>query len=54
MFIDTVTEPTLQELLDEPIIRLVMTADHVRADELRQLFDDLKPRIRWQEEALAA
>jgi len=54
MPVDTVTEPTLQELLDEPIVRLVMAADHVRPDELRHLIDDLKPRVLWHEESLAA
>jgi hypothetical protein len=31
-------EPVLEELLRDPIIRLVMASDGVHADEIRRLF----------------
>jgi hypothetical protein len=49
-----VAEPTLDELLEEPIIRLVMAADGVSADDLRDLVDAIKLRVNSQEQALAA
>ena len=49
-----VAEPTLDELLEESIIRLVMAADGVSADDLRDLVDAIKLRVNSQEQALAA
>jgi|tagenome__1003787_1003787.scaffolds.fasta_scaffold18587018_2 hypothetical protein len=47
-------EPTLEELLEEPIIRLVMAVDGVRADDVRDLITELKLKLHGEEEALAA
>jgi hypothetical protein len=33
------TEATLDELLDDPLVRLVMTRDRVRPEELRLLIE---------------
>jgi hypothetical protein len=47
-------EPTLEELLAEPIVRLVMAVDGVRADEVRDMITELKLKLYGDEEALAA
>ena len=47
-------EPTLEELLEEPIIRLVMAVDGVRADDVRDLITELKLKLHGEKEALAA
>lgn len=48
---DVSGEPTLDDLLVEPIIRLVMARDHVHADEIRTMADVAKSRgnqsTRW-------
>jgi hypothetical protein len=36
---------TLDELLDDPIIQLVMASDHVEAGEVRELFDRARYRM---------
>jgi hypothetical protein len=36
---------TLNELLDDPIIQLVMASDHVEAEEVRELFDRARYRM---------
>lgn len=36
---------TLNELLDDPIIQLVMASDNVEADEVRELFDRARYRM---------
>lgn len=36
---------TLDELLDDPIIKLVMASDKVEADEVRKLFDRARYRM---------
>jgi hypothetical protein len=47
-------EPTLEELLEEPIVRLVMTVDGVRANDVRDMINELKLKLYGEEEALAA
>jgi hypothetical protein len=47
-------EPTLEELLAEPIVRLVMAVDGVRADDVRDMITDLKVKLYGVEAALAA
>jgi hypothetical protein len=47
-------EPTLEELLEEPIVRLVMAVDGVRADDVRDMITKLKLKLHGEEEALAA
>ena len=47
-------EPTLEELLEEPIVRLVMAVDGVRADDVRDMITKLKVKLHGEEEALAA
>jgi len=42
-------QPTLRELLDDPMIRLVMASDGVDRTQLRNLFRDLKPVSRQME-----
>ena len=37
-------EPVLEELLRDPIIRLVMASDGVHADEIRRLFKEVRTR----------
>lgn len=37
-------DPTLDELLDEPIIRLLMASHGVTAAEIRRLMDDARKR----------
>ena len=39
------TEPTLPELLEDPVIRRLMTSDGVDPGELRALFADLSARL---------
>jgi Family of unknown function (DUF6455) len=34
----------IEELLDDPLIKLVMASDGVRREDLEQLFKDLRPR----------
>jgi len=36
-------EPTLEELLNEPIIRQVMKSDGVRPDDIRRLMEKAHP-----------
>lgn len=38
------TEQTLDELLDEPMIRLLMARDHVHPQEVRRLFELARDR----------
>jgi hypothetical protein len=38
-------EPSLEEILREPIVKLLMTADRVSLDELRVLYAILAKRI---------
>jgi len=47
-------EPTLEELLEEPIVRLVMAVDGVCADDVRNMITKLKRKLHGEEEALAA
>jgi hypothetical protein len=37
-------EPTLEELLNEPIIQAIMARDSVRADEIRRLMRQVHAR----------
>ena len=37
-------DPTLDELLDEPIVRMLMTSDSVSAGEIRRLMDEARRR----------
>lgn len=39
------TEPTLSELLEDPVIHLLMSSDGVDPVELRSLFADLHTRL---------
>ena len=39
------TEPTLSELLEDPVIRRLMTSDGVDLRELRTLLTDLRARL---------
>ena len=36
---------TLDELLDDPVIQLVMASDNVEADEVRELFERVNVRM---------
>jgi hypothetical protein len=45
-------EPTLEELLEEPIVRLVMAVDGVRADEVRDMITELKVKLYEQKAAV--
>ena len=36
---------TLDDLLEDPMIQLVMASDHVEADEVRELFDRVSVRM---------
>ena len=40
------SDPTLDELLDEPIVRMLMESDRVSARELRKLMDEAQRRRR--------
>jgi hypothetical protein len=51
---EELVEPTLEELLQEPIVRLVMAVDGVRADDVRDMITELKVKLYGEEEALAA
>lgn len=41
-------EPSLDELLDEPIVRLIMRRDGVEARELRALVEAMRRRMTTQ------
>ena len=45
------TEPTLSQLLEDPVIRLLMSSDSVDPGELRALFADLRARLTRDETA---
>jgi len=45
------TELTLFQLLEDPVIRLLMSSDRVDPDELRALFTDLRARLTRDEMA---
>jgi hypothetical protein len=38
-------EPTIEELLSEPIIQAIMARDSVRADEVRRLMQQVRARM---------
>lgn len=40
-------DPTLDELLDEPIVRMMMASDRVSAREIRRLMDEARRRAAW-------
>ncbi len=40
-------DPTLDELLDEPIVRMLMASDRVNARDVRRLMDEAKRRAAW-------
>jgi hypothetical protein len=40
------TDPTFEEVLADPMIRLLMKQDHVHVDDARRLFTDTARRIR--------
>lgn len=40
----TDTRDTLEELLSDPLIKLVMASDRVRPDEVRMLFEQARDR----------
>jgi hypothetical protein len=39
-------DPTLEELLDEPIVRMLMASDRVDARHVRRLMDEARRRDR--------
>lgn len=39
-------DPTLDELLDEPIVRMLMASDRVSARDIRKLMDEAQRRDR--------
>jgi hypothetical protein len=39
-------EPSIEEMLADPIVRALMTADRVRADELKGLLRSIAKRLR--------
>jgi len=47
-------EPILEDLLDEPIVHLVMKADGVSATDLRRLLEEVKQRLNRSDLSLAA
>jgi len=47
-------EPILEDLLNEPIVHLVMKADGVSAAELRLLLEEIKQRLTRPDLSLAA
>jgi hypothetical protein len=40
------TEPSIEEMLADPIVRALMTADGVRAEELEALLHSIAKRLR--------
>ncbi|WP_181708422.1 hypothetical protein [Chthonobacter rhizosphaerae] len=44
--VDTIFEPTLTDLLDEPIVRLVMASDGVEPGDVRALMNRIAARRR--------
>jgi hypothetical protein len=40
------SDPSIEEMLAEPIVRALMTADGVRADELEALLRSIAKRLR--------
>ncbi len=47
-------EPTLRDLLDDPIVLLVMESDSVRREEVRALFERLRPMRQAERERVEA
>ena len=47
-------EPALKDLLNDPIVRLVMKADDVTEDDLRVLIATLRGRLNRSDERQAA
>jgi len=47
-------EPILEDLLNEPIVHLVMKADGVNAADLRRLLEEMKQRLNRSDLCLAA
>jgi len=45
---------SLSELLDDPIVLAVMTRDGISREHVRQLMDQMRRRLRDQQERLAA
>jgi hypothetical protein len=41
-------DPTLDELLDEPIVRMMMASDRVCARDIRRLMDEARRRAAWK------
>ncbi|MDN2584003.1 hypothetical protein [Aquibium sp. ELW1220] len=41
-------DPTLDELLDEPIVRMLMASDRVSAWDIRRLMDEARRRAAWK------
>ena len=41
------SDPTLDELLDEPIVRMLMASDRVSARDVRRLMDEARRRAAW-------
>lgn len=39
-------DPTFEEFLSDPMVRLLMRRDHIRVDEARRLFRDTAARLR--------
>ena len=47
-------EPTLQELLDDPVIEAIMARDGVRRDELVSLISEVRSRLLGRSELARA
>jgi hypothetical protein len=44
-------DPGLEEMLSDPLILLLMTSDHIRADEARMLFTRVAHRLGHRDSA---
>ena len=47
-------DPSLSEILDDPIVVAVMARDGVKREHVQHLMDQMRRRLRAQQERLAA
>jgi hypothetical protein len=47
-------DPSLSEILDDPIVVAVMTRDGITRETVQHLMDQMRRRLRAQQERLAA
>lgn len=47
-------DPTLSEILDDPIILAVMARDGISREHVQKLMEQMRNRLRAQQERLAA